>query len=133
MRIVKLLLTAPLLVHGRARAPVADCNAAARDSITMVDVPGNPFQALPSADGCWIFVSLTNAAGSHAGVAVIHRDGGKASVDRVINLAGNPTGMQLTHDGKLLIVADGNRLAFIDAGRATSRGNAVLGYLDEPG
>jgi DNA-binding beta-propeller fold protein YncE len=120
---------------GRERtSAVADCNAPARDSITMLEVPGNPFQALPSADGCWIFVSLANVAGSHAGIAVVHRDGGKTSVERVIGLSGNPTGMQLTHDGRLLVVADGNRLAFVDAAHATSgRGNAVLGYLDEPG
>jgi DNA-binding beta-propeller fold protein YncE len=56
------------------------------------------------------------------------------SVERVIGLSGNPTGMQLTHDGRLLVVADGNRLAFVDASRATSgHGDAVLGYLDEPG
>jgi len=135
MRIATLVLSAPLLLLGRANArAVADCNAPARDSITMVEVPGNPFQALPSADGCWVFVSLTNVAGSHAGIAVIRRDGGNASVDRVVNLTGNPTGMQLTHDGRLLVVAAGNRLAFVDAGRAVSgRGNAVLGYLDEPG
>ena len=133
MRIATLALATPLLLLGRVHSPVAgDCNAAARDSITMVEVPGSPFQALPSADGCWIFVSLTNVAGSRPGVVVIRREGGKASVARVVDLTGNPTGMQLTHDGKLLIVAGGNRLAFIDAERATSgRGNAVLGYLDE--
>ena len=86
MRIATLVTAAAstLLLRG-ARAPaVADCNAPARDSITMLDVPGNPFQALPSADGCWIFVSLANVAGSHAGIAVVHRDGGKASVERVL-------------------------------------------------
>jgi len=136
MRIATLLVaTAPALMLGRERtSAVADCNAPARDSITMLEVPGNPFQALPSADGCWVFVSLANVAGSHAGIAVVRRDGGKTSVERVIGLSGNPTGMQLTHDGRLLVVADGNRLAFVDAARATSgRGDAVLGYLDEPG
>ena len=130
-----MVAAAPGLVFGgEPTSAVADCNAPARDSITMLEVPGNPFQALPSADGCWIFVSLANVAGSHAGIAIVHRDGGKTSVDRVIGLSGNPTGMQLTHDGRLLVVADGNRLAFVDAARATSgRGDAVLGYLDEPG
>ena len=124
-----------LFVARQPRASAAaDCNAPPRDAITMLEVPGSPFQALPSADGCWIFVSLANVARSHAGVAVVRRNGGKVSVERVIDLAGNPTGMQLTHDGRLLVVAAGNRLAFIDAERATAgRGNPVLGYLDEPG
>jgi len=136
MRIATLLVAAaPTLMLGRGRtSAVADCNAPARDSITTLNVPGNPFQALPSADGCSIFVSLTSARGSHPGIAVVRREAGKVSVARVIDLTGNPTGMQLTHDGRLLVVADGNRLAFVDAGRATSgRGDAVLGYLDEPG
>jgi DNA-binding beta-propeller fold protein YncE len=136
MRIATLLLAAaPVLMPGRERtSAVADCNAPARDSITMLEVPGSPFQALPSADGCWIFVSLANVAGSHASIAVVHREGGKASIERVIGLSGNPTGMQLTHDGRLLVVAAGNRLAFVDANKAASgQRDAVLGYLDEPG
>lgn len=119
-----------------ASGPTAgvDCNAPARDAETMFEVPGNPFQALPTADGCTIFVSLTSANGSRPGLAVVRRDGGKLSVERVVQLTGNPTGMQITHDGHLLVIAAGNRLAFVDADRAISgRGNPVLGYLDEPG
>ncbi|HEY2162417.1 MAG TPA: YncE family protein [Gemmatimonadaceae bacterium] len=135
MRIARLIVAAaPVLLGGERTRAVADCNAPARDSITMLDVPGSPFQALPAADGCSIFVSLTSAGGSHPGIAVVRRDGGKVSVARVIDLSGNPTGMQLTHDGRLLLVADGNRLAFVDAGRAASgERNPVLGYLDERG
>jgi DNA-binding beta-propeller fold protein YncE len=136
MRTTFFLIAAPaLLLRGREPAPpIADCNAPARDAITTLDVPGSPFQALPSADGCWIFVSLTTANQARGGVAVVRRDAGKVSVDRVLDVTGNPTGMQLTHDGRLLIVASGERLAFVDVERVRSgRGNPVLGYLDEPG
>lgn len=122
------------LAASSAAPRAADCNAAARDSITMLEVPGSPFQALPRPDGCWIFVSLANVQGSRGGVAVVRRGDGRVSVDHVVSVAGNPTGMQLTHDGRLLVVAAGNRLAFLDAERLVSgRGNPVLGYLDEPG
>jgi DNA-binding beta-propeller fold protein YncE len=136
--------------HGRTTA-IADCNAPAKDAVLTLDVPGSPFQALPRPDGCWIFVSLTNPGGargaarggargrgavasSEGSIAVVRREDGKLSVERVIRVGGNPTGMQLTHDGHTLIVAAGDRLAFLDADRAISgRGNAVLGYIDEPG
>jgi DNA-binding beta-propeller fold protein YncE len=134
MRTTILLIAAPALLAREPARRAADCNAAAHDAVTTLEVPGSPFQALPSADGCWIFVSLTTANNARGGVAVVRREGGKISVERVLDVAGNPTGMQLTHNGRVLIVASGDRLAFIDAERAQSgRGSAVLGYLDEPG
>lgn len=41
--------------------------------------------------------------------------------------------MVLTHDGRLLIVASDDRVAFIDAARLTTRstGDAILGYLND--
>jgi DNA-binding beta-propeller fold protein YncE len=137
MRIVVTSLIPGIVLALFGAAPVAgaaDCNAPARDAVTTLEVPGNPFQALPRPDGCWIFVSLTSANRSHPGIAVVRRDGGRVSIERIVDVTGNPTGMQLTHDGRLLVVAAGNRLAFLDAERATTgRGNPVLGYLDEPG
>src|SRR5262249_32522658 len=127
----------------------SDCATPAKDAITLLEVPGSPFQALPRADGCWIFVSMTNPGGAgggargggraraappEGGIAVVRRLDGKVSVEHVLRVAGTPTGMQLTHDGRLLIIAAGDRLAFVDAARAISgRGDAVLGYIDEPG
>jgi DNA-binding beta-propeller fold protein YncE len=112
-----------------------DCSAPPPEPITMIDVPGNPFQALPSADGCWIFVSMPGGPqrGSSK-IGVLRRAGGKITLDHVMPIDGNPTGMVLTHDGRTLIVADGQRVAFIDAEKLVkTRANAVLGYLDEPG
>jgi 6-phosphogluconolactonase (cycloisomerase 2 family) len=47
-----------------------------------------------------------------------------------VALKGNPTGAVLTHDGNLLIVADGGYLAFLDATKLESGDeDPVLGYM----
>lgn len=117
----------------------AGCNQPARDPVTWVDLPGKlPFQALPSTDGCWIFVSLavgdSEASDSEpaAQIAVLRRQGGQIAQTRLVQVGGNPTGMVLTHDGKLLIVADGKRVAFLDTVRLTSgHPTPVLGYWND--
>jgi DNA-binding beta-propeller fold protein YncE len=113
----------------------ARCNIAPGEPITLLSVPGTPFQALPSADGCWIFVSLPSAGavGVESQLALVRRDEGKLAVARVIRIGGGPTGMALTHDGRMLIVAAGPRIAFVDVEKLESGAtNPVLGYLDDP-
>jgi DNA-binding beta-propeller fold protein YncE len=122
-----------------AAAPAADCNQPARDAVTWVDLPGaRAFQALPSDDGCWIFVSLATGDGAaaddhpEAKVAVFSRSGGRITLARTVHIGGNPTGMVLTHDQRTLIVADGNRLAFLDTARLITSGDKpVLGYWND--
>ncbi len=117
----------------------AGCNQPAEDAVTWVDLPGKlPFLALPSADGCWVFVSLavgdSEASDSEpaAQIAVFRRQGGQLVQARLVHVGGNPTGMVLTHDGKLLIVADGKRVAFLDTLRLTSgHATPVLGYWND--
>lgn len=139
-------------------AKAAACNEPAPEAITFVDVPGRPFTPIPTKDGCWIFVSLTagtpgsppglildlsfraivsaltgGTPRSPAGIAVLRRAGGKVSLTRAIPVDGYPTGMVLTHDGKLLIAAADDRLVFVDTGRMISGENgAVLGSLRGP-
>jgi YVTN family beta-propeller protein len=129
------VLGAATAVRAQEPSPEKSCNMPPRDAVTFVDVPGNPFQALPSADGCWVFVSMPGGsprAGSQIGV--LRRAGGKLQLERVMPIDGNATGMVLTHDGRTLIVADGQRIAFVDVDKLVkTRSNAVLGYLDEPG
>ena len=119
-----------LLVFAPLVAQATDCNRATLDPITHVGLPGSPFTALPSADGCRIFVSLSSGtSGSGPGVAVLSRGDGVISVERVVPLRGEPTGMTLTHDGKLLIVPNGAGVAFLDAHRLEAgKADAVLGY-----
>jgi DNA-binding beta-propeller fold protein YncE len=102
-----------------------------------VDLPRQAFQALPAADGCWIFVSLPVGDGnaddsSAAAVSVFSRAEGHITLLRTVPVGGNATGMTLTHDGRLLVIADGRRVAFVDIARATAGdGNAVLGYWSD--
>ena len=107
------------------------CNAPAKDAIVHLDVPGSPFEPVITSDGCWLFVTLANPNSPSGGaIAVVRRTGGKLSVVRTVPVKGSPTGAVLTHDGKMLIVADGAYLAFLDAARLISGdGDPVLGYI----
>src|SRR6478752_3696379 len=83
-----------------ATPPLAtDCNAPSRDASVTVPTPGNPFQALPSVDGCWVFVSITRGADNASGIAVYRRAKGTLSLVRETRLAGSPAGMALTSNG----------------------------------
>ena len=111
------------------------CNAPARDAtaVVTVDAPGNPFQALPSLDGCWVYVSITRGANASSGIALYKRSLGALVFVRERPIAGSPAGMALTSDGKLLVVADNDRVAFIDTDRLVAGRDAVLGYLVDSG
>ena len=123
-----------LSTGGKPNARPQDlCNAPAKDAIVQLDMPGSPFEPVVSADGCWLFVTFAGRNGAGAGgVAVVHRDAGKLSVVRTAPIKGGPTGAVLTHDGKILIVADGGYVAFLDAARLVSgQGDPVLGYIGD--
>ena len=125
-----------IIIHSMPgqRAATEGCNDSPAEPVTMLAVPGTPFQALPSADGCWVFVSLPAAgSGRPSQLAVLRHRGGALTIEHVMQLEGGPTGMALTHDGRLLIVAAGPRIAFVDVERFVGgRSDAVLGYLADP-
>ncbi len=118
------------------------CNQPAAKPIVKVGLPGRPFEALASADGCWIFASfmpsVLGAPGQGhffrpGGIAVLRRDGGKVIVKRVVQLDPQGTaaaGIVLTHDGKTLIATSGPMVAFLDIQRMeTGKGKPVLGFV----
>jgi DNA-binding beta-propeller fold protein YncE len=109
-----------------------DCGGPPASPSAQVPVPGHPFGALPSADGCWLFSSLTSSnPKSVNGIAVLKRTAGKYSLERVVTLEASPTGLALTHDGKLLIVADDEFVVFLDVARLTSgQGDPIAGYME---
>jgi len=131
LTVLCLLVLAP--GHARAEEPAnpRHCNQASPEPVTFIELPGRPFSAIPTRDGCWVFVTLTpSGAGAQNGIAVVQRTGGKASLVRVVPTEGFPLGMVLTHDGKLAIVAGLDRVIFLDTDRLISGvGDAVLGYL----
>ena len=99
-----------------------------------VRLPGDPFGVIPSQDGRWLFVSISNSAGTSGSVAALKRHAGHIELARVVPVPSEPTGMALTHDGKLLIVAAHNRVVFLDVPRMTAgAADPVLGSIKEPG
>lgn len=111
-----------------AQQPAAGCNQPAAQPSIQVATPSSPFEPIATADGCWIFVTLT---APDPGVAVYRRSGGQVTLARTIPLRSGGTGAVLTHDGKLLVVAAGPNIAFLDVGRMTAgTSDPVLGYLD---
>ncbi len=112
----------------------ADCNRPAQAAVSYVRLPGRPFQALPTDDGCWIFVTLLGPERGRSDIAVLRRAGGRVDLQRVVPVASGAAGMVLTHDGRLLIVAAGSRLAFLDVNRlesATTSDSALVGNIGD--
>jgi DNA-binding beta-propeller fold protein YncE len=84
---------------------------------------------VPSKDGCWVFVSLTGR-GENSGIAVLKRSGGKMELVRVVPFPSSPTGITLTHDGKLLIGAATTLTVIADVRKMTEGApDAVAGSI----
>lgn len=87
-----------------AGAAQAQCPYAA--GAATIAVPGKPFAAEATADGCWLFAALMQVTpGGRGGVAVLKNEGGAFRLVRVVPVRGEPGGLTLTHDGRTLIVA----------------------------
>ncbi len=111
----------------------AECGAPLRSQVVVAEMPGSPFQALPSADGCWIYASMPMTNSGKPAIALISRTNGTIALKQLLEVQGNPTGMVVTHDGRTLIVAAGQRIILIDTQRLVSQPErSVLSYLDEP-
>ena len=111
----------------------SDCNAPAAQAIATIDLPAHPFGIVPAPDGCHLFVSLISAnPRSPNGVAVLDRVAGKLHLRRIASFESGPTGMVLTHDGQLLIAADGDYVVFLDVKKLLDGdGDPILGYLSD--
>ena len=131
-RVIVLAVLGPsaLTAFGRAPAEAASpgsCNAPADKPITYLSLPGHPFGIAVSNDGCRIFVAVSRESN---GIAALRREGGKIKVERVVSLPNMPTEIVLTHDNKLLIVADGEGVTFLDAeGMWAGSHDAVVGTI----
>lgn len=131
--VIALLSASTTFAQNGSAKSTSQCNAAATDSISYVPLPGHPFSTIASHDGCWLFVSVTSTGPRSAnGVAMLSRSQGKITLKKVIPVEAGPTGMVMTHDGKLLIVADDDYVVFLDVERMTTgRGDPILGYISD--
>src|SRR5579862_8479698 len=109
------LATAMLVGVALAASPAVAACGAPLSQVVTVTLPARPFAAVPSADGCFIFVSMIGR-GKHAmgGIAVLHRDGTTVNALGGVTLFGHPGMLALTKAEDLLIAADFDDVAFID-------------------
>ena len=132
----------PPALTGASR-PSCPATDATSQAVASVPLPGRAFKAIPTSDGCWVFVSMNaRPDGTGSGVAVVRRIADGGVLTRTI--PGPPAiprfgvpgafGMGVTQDGNVLIVAALDRLSFYDVGRLTSgAGDPLLGTLPSVG
>jgi DNA-binding beta-propeller fold protein YncE len=110
MRFRLLALAALFAASAHAQA---HCNDRLPTPVLTVPLPGRPFAVAIAQDGCHLFVSMMNGS-KGPGVAVLTRKSGRVELARTVLTPAPTTGMVLTHDGKLLIVAAGDGVVFLD-------------------
>lgn len=97
---------------------------------TTVSVPGHPFASVAAPSGQWIFVSLDGDQPGPGHIAVLQHTGASARLAHLIAVPNAPLGLALTHDGRLLVVADYSGVTVLDTARAEAgAANAVLGTI----
>ena len=128
--------SAPSCTTAAAGAPALAASATAMTALQSSAsktgaAPAAPFGVAVTADGRWGFASLRD------GLGVFRLAAGRAPVLlRIIALPAAPaTGVVLSPDGRLLLVADGETGAVVVSVRAAESGanGAVLGTLSRPG
>jgi DNA-binding beta-propeller fold protein YncE len=95
-------------------ASAASICPAARPALVAVD--GRPFAAVPSDDGCWLFVSLSDRRG-HGSLAVLRNVQGSFAVARTVALSDAAFGEALSPDGQMLAVTTRDGVDLLDTSR----------------
>jgi hypothetical protein len=115
-------------------APPAQGGTDAAPAPQFVALPGRPFGVAPSPDGQWVFVSITAAPAQATGIAVVERRGPHYELKRVVPVAA-PTGIVLTHDGKVLIAVADESVLLLDTERTISDSPdpVIAKFSDGPG
>src|SRR4051794_12032433 len=91
-------------------SPQSVCHAS--EASLRIMLPGRPYAAVAMADGCSIFVSLQNAP-NPGSISLVAFHDSTFVLKNSVTLTIQPAGMALTHDGKLLIAAGVDGVAFI--------------------
>lgn len=106
-----------------AQGAWADCNKPAADAVMQVPLSGHPFSAIPTPDGCTLFVSLT---AQHSRIAVLTRNDGQVQLAHEVAVPGLVTGMALSPDGRTLAAANGAGVLLFDAARLAAGDEKAL-------
>jgi len=123
-----LLLAAAGCLATRGSSSVADPKSFQSGPISL-PLPGRAFHAIASADNEWIFVVMHQAPdGKGGGLAVLRRSGERVTLERTLPpppppegfSVGGLSGLALTHDGRVLVLATRDRLRFYDVARLIS-------------
>lgn len=114
------------LVHART----VGCRA---DTVRYdVALPGHPYAVAVSADGRSAFVSIVSSnPKSASGIATLRCNGGRYEFTNLVPLETQPTGLAITHDNRLLVVADDGFVTFVDPAAALTGRPAIVGYLQD--
>jgi len=111
----------PMIFLGSGSAQAQSCNVPSTDIVSTVSLPGSPFSAIPTRDGCTIFVSLTVQQGQATSghIAVFGRAGGKITLAHDLSVPGQGFfgGMALSHDGKFLAVSNNDGILLFGTDR----------------
>jgi len=139
-------LTAFLFIQEIGLAQDAFCpNPFAYCNINYVPTPGRPFGMVTSNDGQWLFVGTTedvcnaNQCGAQGGVALYKVVRSNLIFEGVLLITNSAysSDLKVTHDGKLLVVANSNFTSFIDTNLLisflsnASSVNPVLGTIND--
>ena len=97
-------------------------------TLDAVALPAHPFSVVPTRDGAWLFVSLSNGTDHDGGsIALLRRQGSIFVLERSVPFRGRPAGLAMSHDGRHLAMATDDATLLFDTGRlVSSRGDPLL-------
>ena len=127
-----LLLAAMTSCLAQAATP---CDAPAAAPITYVTVPGAPFLALPSRDGCHVYVAMLPQDPNDKApmLAVLKRDNGAITLERTVDITLGTAGMALSQDERYLFIADLKGVARVATAELNGNGRTpAVQYIDMP-
>jgi DNA-binding beta-propeller fold protein YncE len=113
-----------------ARTARADATCLATQASYTVMVPGRPFAVRELPDSATAFVSVNPETPLQVpGIAVLKCIADRFVYTHTIPLSPQPTGLALTPDGKLLIVADDSYIAFLRTDRLSEDPSNAITYV----
>ncbi|MGC2407778.1 MAG: hypothetical protein WA431_15350 [Candidatus Cybelea sp.] len=108
----------------------ADAACLAAQASYTVTVPGRPFGVRELPDSTTAFVSINPETPVQVpGIAVLKCTAGRFVYTHTIPLSPQPTGLALTPDGKLLIVADDSYIALLRTDRFSEDTSNAITYV----